>query len=69
MLHYKLQINTGRYLHATTKLTIARRRNDRREKQTRFMMDLVLYTFYDRFGILYIIDKALPVHFLRNYNY
>ena len=62
MLHYKLQINT-RYLHATTKLTIARRWNDRREKQTRFMMDLVLYTFYDRFGILYIIDKALPEHF------
>ena len=68
MLHYTLQINTG-YLHATTKLTIARRRNDRREKQTPFMKDLVLYTFYDRFGILYIIDKALPGHFLRNYNY
>ena len=68
MLHYKFQINTG-YLHATTKLTIARRRNDRREKRTRFMMDLVLYTFYDRFGILYIIDKALPGYFLRNYNY
>ena len=39
------------------------------KKQTRFMMDLVLYTFYDGFGILYIIDKALPGHFLRNYNY
>ena len=52
MLHYKSQINTG-YLHSTLKLTIARRRNDRREKQTRSMMDLVLFTFYDRFGILY----------------
>ena len=68
MLHYKLQINTG-YLHSTPKLTIARRRNNRREKQTRFIMDLVLYTFYDRFGILYLIDKALPGHFLRNYDY
>jgi hypothetical protein len=62
MLHYKLQINTG-YLHATTKLTIARRRDDRGEKQTRFMMDLVLYTFYDRSGILYLIDETLPGHF------
>ena len=53
MLHYKLQINIG-YLHATPKLTIARRRNDRREKQTCFMMDLVLYTIYDRF--LYCIS-------------
>ena len=45
MLHYKLHINTG-YLHATTKLTIARRRNESREKQTRFMMG---------FGIIYVL--------------
>ena len=64
MLRYKLQINIG-YLHSTPKLTIARRRNNRREKQTRFIMDLVLYTFYDRFGILYLIDQALPGHFFK----
>ena len=68
MKYVTLQI-TNKYLHSTPKLTIARRRNNRREKQTRFIMDLVLYTFYDRFGILYLIDKALPGHFLRNYNY